>query len=179
VPHVAIYVGEDGVATPGGHEEAERERDSERVGGEEVLGGRLADGSGGIGLDEAVGPDGDCDCAVVRWNRRKVGWRDLLPKHDITPRMEVKERKRRGRKLNGIRMMPHTTFQNSVSQPGIRAFMLSAKRTTRATHAARSSRENNMLTAMRALLPKDTKARSAKVMSELSTSRHFASSFAV
>jgi hypothetical protein len=97
----------------------------------------------------------------------------------MTPRMEVKDRKRRGRKLRGIRITPHTTFQNRISQLGIRASMLSAKRTTRATHAARSSREKRMLTAMRALLPKETKARSAKVMSELSTSRHFARSFAV
>jgi hypothetical protein len=107
-----------------------------------------------------------------------VGW-DLLPKQDITPRMEVKDRKRRGRKLSGMRITPHTIFQMRMLQPGISASMLSAKRTTSATHAARSSRENRMLTAMRALLPKETKARSAKVIRELSTSRHFANSFAV
>ena len=104
---------------------------------------------------------------------------DLLPKQDMTPKMDVKDKKRRGKKLSGIKINPQTIFHWKTSQPGMRASMLSAKSTTNATHAASSSREKRILVATRALVPKETYARSAKVMSEPSTSRHLASSFAV
>jgi hypothetical protein len=65
VAHVAVDVGEDGVPAPGGHEEAEGERDGEPVAGEEVLGRGFADGARGVGLDEAVNPDGDGDWRML------------------------------------------------------------------------------------------------------------------
>jgi hypothetical protein len=143
------------------------------------LGRGFADGAGLAGLDEAVDPDGEDDCCGVSGVFVDNDLSNLLPKQDMTPSMEVNDRKRNGRKLNGTRMTPQTIFQSKMPQPGMSASMLSANKTTSATHAARSSRENKMLTAMRALLPNETKARSANVMRELSTSRHFASSFAV
>ena len=54
------------------------------------------------------------------------------------------------------RFRPQAIFHARMLKLGIRSFMLSAKSTTRATHAARSSREKRMLTAIRALFPNET-----------------------
>lgn len=35
---------------------------------------------------------------------------DLLPKQDMTPKMDVKDKKRRGKKLSGIKINPQTIF---------------------------------------------------------------------
>jgi hypothetical protein len=103
-----------------------------------------------------------------------------IRKQDMMPRMEVKERKRRGRKESGTRMIPQTIFQDvRPSELSVRALRESAKRTTSATQVARSSRENRIDVATRALGPNETYARSAKVMRLLSTSRHLARILAV
>src|SRR5690242_7817870 len=80
----------------------------------------------------------------------------VIPKQDMTPKMDVNDSSRRGKKLSGTRSAPQQIFHVRTPYPATNAFMLSAKSTTRATHAARSSREKRMLTAIRALLPKET-----------------------
>nr|POE65204.1 hypothetical protein CFP56_34871 [Quercus suber] len=102
-----------------------------------------------------------------------------MPKHDRMPRMLVKERKRSGTNPSGMMMIPQTIFHSVSPQPGMRASRESAKRTTNATQAAISSRLKRMEVVMRAQGPKETKARSAKVMRLLSTSAHLARSLAV
>ena len=81
--------------------------------------------------------------------------------------------------LSGMRMMPQMTFHQKVLSPGMRASRESAKSTTRATHAPRSSREKSRDVSSRALGPNETKARSANVMSDESTSKHLARILAV
>src|SRR6266480_2645661 len=66
-----------------------------------------------------------------------------------------------------------------MPQPGINASRLSPNRMTRATLAATNSKEKRMLVTMRAEWPKETYAKSAKVMRELSTSKHLARSLAL
>lgn len=63
--HVAVDVWEDGVAAPGGHEEAEGEGDCAPVGGEEVLFCGFAEGTGLVGFDEAVCKDAYNDWGVL------------------------------------------------------------------------------------------------------------------
>jgi hypothetical protein len=93
--------------------------------------------------------------------------------------MLVNPRYRRGRKLMGTRSNPQKSFHDSRVYPGMRAFRLSAKRMTSATQAATSSIQNSIEIAILARGPNETYARSENVTSELSTSRHFARSFAV
>jgi len=93
--------------------------------------------------------------------------------------MLVNDSRRRGTKDRGMRMIPQTIFHSMSPQPGIKASRESAKRTTRAMHAARSSREKRMEVMIRAEWPNETNARSAKVMRELSTSAHLARILAV
>ena len=50
---------------PRRHEEPEGERDGQPVGGEKVLGCWFANGTGLVGLDKAVDPDGEDDWRCV------------------------------------------------------------------------------------------------------------------
>ena len=59
----------------------------------------------------------------------------LLPKQHITPNIDVNDSKRSGKKARGIRIIPQTIFQLTISKPGTKSFMESAKRTIRATQA--------------------------------------------
>jgi len=104
---------------------------------------------------------------------------DLLPRQEMIPRTLVKLRYRRGTKLNGARRTPQKIFQATTPQPWIRSSKLSAKSTTSATQAAKSSIVKRRPVATRALRPNAWYATSAKPMSFWSTSRHFAKTPAV
>jgi hypothetical protein len=110
---------------------------------------------------------------------RLKGSLNILPKQAIIPRILVKLSSRSGRKASGIKMNAEMTFHVTTPYPPIRASRLSPKRTMRATLAPINSNVNNKLTITLARGPKETYAKSAKVMSELSTSKHLARSFAV
>ncbi len=109
----------------------------------------------------------------VGWTKCKV-YGDSLPKQHIMPKTLVKLNNRKGTNPRGIRMIPQAIFHSTTPQPGIKASKLSENKITRATHAAIISRLNRMLVAIRAFEPNEMYARSAKVMSELSTSKHLA-----
>jgi len=96
------------------------------------------------------------------------------------PMMLVKLKRRSGRKFSGIKMSAQNIFQPvSVKKPGNNRCNESAKRTMRATQAARSSSVKSTLVAIRAFRPKEMKARSENVIKLGSKSMHFANSFAV
>lgn len=96
------------------------------------------------------------------------------------PIMLVKLRYLSGRKLRGIKIMEKMIFHwFTVKKPWNNSSMESAKRTMRATQAASNSRVKRILVAIRALRPKDMKARSEKVIRLGSRSIHLASSLAV
>jgi hypothetical protein len=69
----------------------------------------------------------------------------------IIPRMELKLNTRRGTKLNGVRIKPPMIFQVVLLTDGISEDSESANSTSRATHAAISSRENKTETTILAV----------------------------
>lgn len=92
----------------------------------------------------------------------------------------MKLRNRSGRKFSGIIIIEHMTFHCvTVKTAGKSRSSESAKRTMRATQAAKSSRVNRMLVAILAFGPKEMKARSEKVITIGSRSIHLARRLAV
>lgn len=78
---------------------------------------------------------------------------NLLQKQEKIPKMLVKLSKRKGTKFRGIIKNPHMIFHSTTPTPGIRRSRVSAKSTINATQAARSSTENRIPVAIRALWP--------------------------
>ena len=77
----------------------------------------------------------------------------LLDKQLKIPRMLLKLKTLRGKKLRGVRTMPAMTLNVVTLMEGIKVFSESAKRIIKATQAARSSMLKSSEIHIRALRP--------------------------
>jgi len=78
---------------------------------------------------------------------------DSLLKHEKIPMTLLKLSNRRGANCKGIKRRPQRIFHSLTPTPGIKRSRVSAKSTTKATHAANNSNVNRTLVAIRAFCP--------------------------
>lgn len=136
------------------HDKTKTQRDSSPVFREEECISRLPQGARCIWLDKAIDANEYHDFRASVPFINPSPEEDLLDVHEIMPNMLVILRNRSGRKLSGSSTTPQTIFHWRMLNPGTRAYKLSAKSTTSATHAPKSSKQKRKLVIKRACCPK-------------------------
>ena len=136
------------------HNKAETQRHGSPVFREEECLSWLPQGARCIWLNETIDTNEYHDFRASVPSISPSSGEDLLDVHETIPNMLVILRNRRGRKLSGRSTTPHTIFHWRMLNPGTRAYKLSEKSTTNATHAPRSSKQKRKLVTNRACCPK-------------------------